>query len=142
LRTAALAATACALLAGCGSGGAAGPGASVPPGCETAAPDAAQALPASLPRPSGQMMAAETRSAEGTSIVQGFVGRLPSEVLRDLVGRPGLRVLDFEDEGNDAELTVTDGRTRTAYKLVRACATGSRFTAVMVPEPGPLPAAP
>jgi hypothetical protein len=121
-----------AALAGCGSTGEATT--AVPPGCESVAPKVAHALPRELPRPSVDPIAAEARSVDGTSIVQGFVARLPSQVLTEITRRPGLRVLASEDEGNDAELTVSDGRSRTAYKLVRACAHGSRFTAVIVPE--------
>ena len=121
------------VLGGCGSDGERLT-AAVPAGCEAAAPKTTQALPRELPRPSVEPIAAESRSSDGMSIVQGFVARLPGEVLTDITRRPGLRVIASEDEGSDAELTVTDGRRRTAYKLVRACAEGSRFTAVMVPE--------
>lgn len=122
-----------AIVAGCGS--AAQRSAAVPAGCEGVAPRTAQALPRELPRPAVEPMASEARSADGQSIVQGFVARLPGQAIAEIARRPGMRVLFREDEGNDAELTVTDGRSRTAYKLVKACQAGSRFTAVIVPEP-------
>ena len=135
MRRAAVIVAAAAVLGGCGSDGPSGV-AGVPAGCEAVAPKVAQALPAALPRPSVEPIASESRTSDGTSIVQGFVARLPSDVVTDITRRPGLRVIASEDEGNDAELTVTDGHQRTAYKLVRACTAGSRFTAVMVPELG------
>ena len=125
-------AAAAAVAAGCGDDGARN--ASVPPGCERAAPASGQKLPRELPRPAVEPIA-HARSADGQAIVQGFVARLPGQAIADIERRPGMRVLAREDEGADAELTVTDGHSRTAYKLVKACARGSRFTAVIVPEP-------
>ena len=123
------------LAAGCGSAGDGPVRAAVPPDCETVAPTAGHALPRDLPRPRGTVLASEARTAGEQAIVQGFVARTPSAARADLTQRAGLRVLFSEDDGADAEVTVTDGRHRTAYKLVRACPSGSRFTAVMVPEP-------
>jgi len=132
---------ACALLiatgalAACGDDDDEAAASKVPRGCEKAASGTPQELPAELPRPAVDPIALQSRSGGEQSIVEGFVARTPSQAIADIEHRPGLKVLFREDEGNDAELTVTDGRTRTAYKLVKACSAGSRFTAVMVPEP-------
>ena len=137
-RAAAALALAAAVAAGCGDDDEdkeSASAADVPADCASAAPKESKEIPDELPRPDGTLLVAEARTSDKTTIVQGFVARSPSDARSDLEHADGVRVLDSEDEGNDAEITVSDGKNRTAYKLVRACASGSRFTAVIVPEP-------
>jgi hypothetical protein len=109
--------------------------AKTPPGCEAAVPKAPKELPDGFPRPSAEVVATSRASDTGT-VVDGFVAALPGDVVDDLAGKGELNVLFQEDEGDDAEVTVSDGRHRTAFKLVKACAGGSRFSAVVAAEAG------
>lgn len=112
------------------------PRAGFPAACGPSVPEAPRPLPATFPQPSGRVLAdAPSRSGQILQVT-GFADRQPNEVVTEIAERPGLTVLAREEEGFDAELTVTDGEHRSILKLVRACAAGSRFTFVQAPEPG------
>lgn len=132
-------AAACALLlaaaglAGCRE--APPPRAGLPAECAPSVPDAPRTLPASFPQPAGRVLAGAPVTSGQMTQVDGFVEGQPGEVVAALAAQPSLTVIAQEDERVDAELTVSDGEHRSIFKLVRACAAGSRFTAVQAPEP-------
>ena len=124
-------------LAGCGDGkdDQSIATAKVPAGCESAAPKQTQELPSELRRPAGNVLVETVRKDGDSKIVEGFVDTSPSAAVADLARQTELKILDQEDEGEDAEITISDGSNRIAYKLVKACEASSRFTAVIVAEP-------
>src|SRR4051794_37131358 len=133
-RRRALAALAAAgIIAGCGSDERA---ADVPKGCEKAVPAATRDLPDGFPEPESGLTAGGVDKQGDQLRVNGFAARSPGDATRDLLAADGVKKIDAEDDGDDAEASFTAGDYRYAFKFVEACAGGSTFSAVRVPEPG------
>lgn len=128
---------------GAGGGGASGKtpeqaaaAAGVPADCALSVPVDARPMPPDFPVPEGKVIAGPAQPSGELLQVTGFVTRSPTQAARDLLRPAGVTKIAYEDEGVDAEVTFSNGRHRVLYKLVRACAAGSRFVALRAPEPG------
>jgi len=109
--------------------------AGVPVECARAVPVRPLDLPAGFPRPKGTILAEPAQGDNRLRQVRGFVTRLPGDAIADIGRTPGAKVIDSEDEGFDAEVTISAAGRRTFFKFVKVCEAGSRFTAQQVPEP-------
>lgn len=118
-----------------GAGDAGAPLAGLPP-CEPATAAAEESAPADFP---GLALLPEARITEVTRTGQitqilGQVPLTPLEVRARYQTGSGLTILLIEDEVFEAEVLATDGTHRLFVKAQAACATGSRFVAVVAPE--------
>jgi hypothetical protein len=66
--------------------------------------------------------------------VQGYVPMTPVQLRRHYQSRPGITVLQIEDEIIEAEGLLTDGRFRSYFKAQAVCELGSRFFALVASE--------
>jgi hypothetical protein len=121
------------ILAGCGSDEQA---ADVPKGCEKSVPSSQRDLPDGFPEPKVGLTAGSVEQRGEQLQVKGFAAGSPGDSARDLLAAPGVKKIDAEDDGVDAEASFTSGDYRYAFKFVEACHGGSTFTAVRVREPG------
>ena len=124
---------AAALLAGCGSDEK--QAAAVPKGCEQAVPSSQRDLPGGFPEPPAGLTAGRVEEQGDQLQVEGFTARSPGDAARDLLALSGVKRIDAEDEGDDAEASFTSADYRYAFKFVEACEGGSTFAAVRVREP-------
>ena len=124
---------AAALLAGCGSDEK--KTAAVPKGCEKAVPASTSDLPDGFPEPRSGLTAGAVEQHGEQLQVDGFAAAAPGEAARDLMSAEGVKKIDSEDDGDDAEASFTSGDYRYAFKFVEACEGGSTFTALRVREP-------
>jgi hypothetical protein len=123
-----------AILAGCGSDEK--QSAAVPKGCEKSVPSSERDLPGGFPEPEAGLTAGAVEQRGEQLRVNGFAAGSPGDVTRDLLAAPGVKRIDSEVDGADAEASFTSGDYRYAFKLVKVCDGGSTFTAVRVREPG------
>ena len=79
----------------------------------------------------------DVRREGGQTNVFGYVPMTPSQVRYFYETSSLLRITIFEDETVDAELDMTDGRTRTFLRLVARCELGSDFIAIVSDEVAP-----
>ena len=107
-------------------------------GCESVVPSPTVKTPRGLVVPEGsRIVTGSTRKRpddERITVVEGYVERLPGDLVKAFEAQKGVQVLFKEDEGFEAELLVSDGRHRAFWKVVRACPSGSRFTALYSAE--------
>jgi hypothetical protein len=66
--------------------------------------------------------------------INGFVPLRPIQVRKYYQSRPGVQVLQIEDEIIEAEALLTDGEFRMYIKAVAVCESGSEFEALVAPE--------
>lgn len=107
------------------------------PGCERSAPASAGAAPAGLHLPRARLVIGPSRPRENDrqiTIVNGYIEIDPAQLAQVFRSRPELTILFDENDGFDAEVMVTDGRTRNFWKAVRRCKGGSSFTVTLAPE--------
>ena len=122
-----------ALLAGCGGGD--GGGAEPTPQavkteggpCEFARPKRTVEPPKTLIVPDG-IEVEEVAPLPPNQKVAGYLPMTPPQFLKLFDRDRRLGILFRENELRDAEMMVTDGRTRSFWKLTQACPEGSRFT--------------
>ena len=111
-------------------------GRTFPEGCESAAPDAPVDAPRGLAVPRGSRVLVESvRERPGNerlTIVEGYVEETPDDMVKAFERAPRTKVVFKESEGFEAEVMVRGGGKENFWKVVRACAKGSRFTAVIV----------
>lgn len=113
-------------------------GGPVPLGCEHAVPATQVATPKGLVRPDDlRVIVASTSKRPDDpriTVVEGYVEKVPSALMKSFTGAKDLRVIFSEDEEFEAEVLVSDGRYRAFWKVVRTCLAASRFTALYSSE--------
>ena len=132
---------AAALLAGCGDDAPEGDGgrqdAVIEGGpCDLARPKTTIDPPKSLIVPDG-IEVEEVSPLPPNQKVAGYLPMTPSQFLKVFDRDRRLGILFRENELRDAEMMVTDGRTRSFWKLTQACPEGSRFTVLTGEELAP-----
>jgi hypothetical protein len=146
-------AAALAVLAGCGGGsgqttsddrapGKAKPmGAEVPVGCEAAVPLTGVKFPNGLLLPPGARVIAASSAPRPddpqVTVVEGYIEKVPDDVVATFRAHGKVEVLFSEDEGFESEVLVSDGRHRNFWKSVRVCQEASKFTALVADEKRP-----
>lgn len=107
----------------------------VPEGCEKAVPADVVEAPRTLIVPAGPRLLVESAAVRpddpDLTIVEGYLEGLPDDLVKAFEGVPRATVIFKESEGVDAEVLLSDRRSRNFWKIVRACAEGSRFTALV-----------
>jgi hypothetical protein len=99
-------------------------------------PSSERDLPGGFPEPEAGLTAGAVEQHGEQLRVNGFAAGSPGDVTRDLLAAPGVKKIDSEDDGADAEASFMSGDYRYAFKFVKVCNGGSTFTAVRVREPG------
>jgi hypothetical protein len=110
----------------------------IPLGCEHVVPQPQIATPRGLIVPRDVRVIAGSRRKRPDdpriTVVEGYVERVPSQLVKAFQGQKGVKILFTEDEEFEAELLVSDGKHRAFWKVVRACLAASRFTALFSTE--------
>ena len=104
--------------------------------CEFARPKQVLDAPESLIVPDG-IEVEEVTPLPPNQKVAGYLPMTPSQFLAVFDRDRRLGILFRENERRDAEMMVTDGRTRSFWKLTQACPEGSRFTVLTGEELAP-----
>ncbi len=106
------------------------------PTCDEAPEAGPVAAPQGLFLPNGAVVT-EVEDIGPITSVLAWVPMTPSQARRAYEGADGYEIVMREDEGYDAEVTVTDGAARSFVEIVAICDQASTINIVTSAEPNP-----